>query len=110
VHLLTAVDEVGPPLPAAERRLQRRRRCGTVALVPAADPDLPLRQAAVGRVRELAETYDDLVPLARLREGSLFEGQRVSRRSSVAVCASSTTSRRSADTAHRPNRLHLYAP
>ena len=46
--------------------------------MPAVDPDLPLRQAAVARARELAETYDDLVPLARLREGFLFEGPRVS--------------------------------
>jgi hypothetical protein len=46
--------------------------------VPAADPDLPLRQAAVARARELAEAYDDLVPLPRLREGFVFEGQRVS--------------------------------
>jgi hypothetical protein len=45
--------------------------------VPAVDPDLPLRQAAVARARELAETYDDLVPLARLREGFVFEGQPV---------------------------------
>ena len=34
----------------------------------AADPDLPLRQAAVARARRLAQDYDDLVPLARLRE------------------------------------------
>jgi hypothetical protein len=46
--------------------------------VPAADPDLPLRQAAVARARQLAEAYDDLVPLPRLREGFVFDGQRVS--------------------------------
>jgi putative restriction endonuclease len=46
--------------------------------VAAADPDLPLRQAAVERVRELAQDYDDLVPLARLREGFIFNGTRVS--------------------------------
>jgi putative restriction endonuclease len=46
--------------------------------MPAFDPDLPLRQAAVARARHLAETYDDLVPLARLREGFEFEGVRVS--------------------------------
>jgi hypothetical protein len=34
----------------------------------AADPDLPLRQAAVARARRLAQDYDDLIPLARLRE------------------------------------------
>jgi putative restriction endonuclease len=46
--------------------------------MPAFDPDLPLRQAAVARARHLAETYDDLVPVARLREGFEFEGVRVS--------------------------------
>jgi putative restriction endonuclease len=44
----------------------------------AADPDLPLRQAAVARARELARDYEDLVPLARLREGFAFAGARVS--------------------------------
>jgi putative restriction endonuclease len=42
------------------------------------DPDLALRQAAVARARELAHTYDDLVPLKRLREGFLFHGRRIS--------------------------------
>jgi len=42
------------------------------------DPDLALRQAAVARARELAQTYDDLVPLGRLREGFEFAGGRVS--------------------------------
>jgi len=46
--------------------------------VPSADPHLSLRQAAVARARELAQTYDDLVPLARLREGFGFDGERVS--------------------------------
>src|SRR5215207_5968769 len=46
--------------------------------MPAADPDLALRQAAVARARELAQTYDDLVPLARLREGFVLGEQRVS--------------------------------
>jgi putative restriction endonuclease len=45
--------------------------------VPDADPDLPLRQAAVARARQLAELYDDLVPLTRLREGFGFGGVRV---------------------------------
>ena len=31
------------------------------------DPDLPLRQAAVARARRLAQEYDELVPLPRLR-------------------------------------------
>jgi putative restriction endonuclease len=48
------------------------------ASVPSADPDLSLRQAAVARARELARTYDDLVPLARLREGFRFGDERVS--------------------------------
>ena len=46
--------------------------------MPAVDPDLPLRQAAVARARHLAEIYDDLVPLARLREGFQVGGARVS--------------------------------
>jgi putative restriction endonuclease len=46
--------------------------------VPTVDPDLPLRQAAVARARQLAETYDDLVPLAQLRAGFHFAGARVS--------------------------------
>jgi hypothetical protein len=48
------------------------------ARVPPADPDLALRQAAVIRARELVHTYDDLVPLDRLREGFDFGGQRIS--------------------------------
>lgn len=43
-----------------------------------ADPDLPLRRAAVEQARQLAERYDDLVPLARLRQGFMFDGERVS--------------------------------
>jgi putative restriction endonuclease len=46
--------------------------------VPSVDPDLALRQAAVSRARELTQTYDDLVPLERLREGFEFDGRRVS--------------------------------
>jgi len=46
--------------------------------VPPPDPDLTLRQAAVGRARELAQRYDDLVPLDRLREGFAHDGRRVS--------------------------------
>jgi putative restriction endonuclease len=42
------------------------------------DPDLPLRQAAVARARELTQVYDDLVPLTRLREGFEFAGASVS--------------------------------
>ena len=48
------------------------------AWVPPADPDLELRQAAVKRARELAQAYDDLVPLDRLRDGFQFGGQRIS--------------------------------
>lgn len=43
-----------------------------------ADPDLALRQAAVARARTLAQAYDDLVPVDRLREGFEFGGQRIS--------------------------------
>jgi putative restriction endonuclease len=46
--------------------------------VPSVDPDLGLRQAAVAKARELAQTYDDLVPVGQLREGFRFAGQRVS--------------------------------
>ena len=46
--------------------------------MPPADPDLALRQAAVDRARELAQIYDDLVPVHALREGFLFERVRVS--------------------------------
>lgn len=42
------------------------------------DPDLPLRRAAVDRARELAQRYDDLVPLTALRDGFWFNGDRVS--------------------------------
>jgi putative restriction endonuclease len=44
----------------------------------AADPDLPLRQVAVAHARRLAQHYDDLVPLTRLRDGFEFEGRRIS--------------------------------
>jgi putative restriction endonuclease len=43
-----------------------------------ADPDLALRQAAITRAQELAEAYDGLIPLAALREGFQFRGQRIS--------------------------------
>jgi putative restriction endonuclease len=46
--------------------------------VPPVDPDLALGQAAVARARTLGQTYDDLVPLERLREGFDFDGRRVS--------------------------------
>jgi putative restriction endonuclease len=46
--------------------------------VAAIDPDLPLRQAAVARARQLTQEYDDLVPLARIREGFVFGEARVS--------------------------------
>jgi hypothetical protein len=49
-----------------------------LTVVPAVDPDLDLRRAAVARARELAHAYDDLVPLARLREGFEYAGDRVS--------------------------------
>jgi hypothetical protein len=41
-------------------------------------PGFPLRQAAVAHARRLAQDYDDLVPLDRLREGFEFVGRRVS--------------------------------
>jgi putative restriction endonuclease len=43
------------------------------------DPrDLALRQAALKRARELQELYDDMIPVAALREGFVHDGQRVS--------------------------------
>ena len=42
------------------------------------DPDLALRQAAITRAQGLSSAYDDLVPLAALREGFEFRGQRIS--------------------------------
>jgi putative restriction endonuclease len=46
--------------------------------VPPIDPDLPLRQEAVAHARRLAQVYDDLVPVERLREGFVFHGERIS--------------------------------
>jgi putative restriction endonuclease len=43
------------------------------------DPrDLPLRQAALKRARELQQLYDDMIPLGALREGFRHNGERVS--------------------------------
>ena len=46
--------------------------------MPAVDPDLALRRAAVEHARRLAERYDDLVPIEQLRVGFAFDGERVS--------------------------------
>jgi putative restriction endonuclease len=40
--------------------------------------DVQLRRSAIDRVRELQRRYDDLVPVAALREGFSFDGRRVS--------------------------------
>lgn len=40
--------------------------------------DLALRRAALDRVRVLQTRYDDLIPLAALRDGFEFEGRRIS--------------------------------
>ena len=42
------------------------------------DPDLALRQAAITRATELRSSYDDLVPVAALRDGFVFRGQQIS--------------------------------
>lgn len=42
------------------------------------DPDHELRVAANLRARELSQRFDDLVPIAALREGFVFRGERVS--------------------------------
>ena len=41
------------------------------------DPDLALRQAAITRVLELRDVYGDFVPRDALREGFLFQDERV---------------------------------
>ncbi|HEX8742505.1 MAG TPA: HNH endonuclease [Thermoleophilaceae bacterium] len=46
--------------------------------MPAIDPDHDLRVAAHAKARELARRYTDLVPVAALREGFVFEGERIS--------------------------------
>jgi putative restriction endonuclease len=50
---------------------------GESAIAPI-DPDLPLRQAALSRARELQIAFQDIVPLAVLREGFRHEGRRIS--------------------------------
>jgi putative restriction endonuclease len=42
-----------------------------------ADPDLGLRQAAITRVLELREAYEDFVPREVLRQGFTFRGERI---------------------------------
>ncbi len=46
--------------------------------MPPTDPDHELRVAANERARQLSQAYDDLVPIAALREGFTFGGERVS--------------------------------
>src|SRR4051812_10350282 len=69
--------------PGAQRSFCRRRlavdvRVRESSAVAAVDPDLALRQAAVARARQLAQLHDDLVPLAQLQAGFVFEDERVS--------------------------------
>ena len=47
-------------------------------MVVSGDLDLSLRQAAITRATELRSSYDDLVPVAALREGFVFRGERIS--------------------------------
>src|SRR3954470_13558017 len=54
------------------------RACATVPAVPDVDPDLALGQAAVTQARQLAQLYDDLVPLPQLQAGFVFKDERVS--------------------------------
>jgi putative restriction endonuclease len=42
------------------------------------DPDYTLRLAANDAARRLSQRYDDIVPLAELRRGFVFQGERVS--------------------------------
>lgn len=53
-------------------------RSGKLRLVALVDPDLALRQAAITRASELSAAYRDLVPLAAIREGFWFRGERIS--------------------------------
>lgn len=46
--------------------------------MPPFDPDHELRVAANQRARELSHRFDDLVPIAALREGFMFGGERIS--------------------------------
>jgi putative restriction endonuclease len=46
--------------------------------VPPIDPDHELRAAAHRRARDLGQRYDDLVPVDVLRDGFIYEGQRIS--------------------------------
>lgn len=90
--------------------------------MPSVDPDLALRRAAVARARELAQTYDDLVPLNRLREGFSFEGERVSfgsfqkgihrsrlQRGGAALTVTTSFKDPYADEFHEAGGLFLYA-
>jgi putative restriction endonuclease len=49
-----------------------------LSIVRVPDPDHELRVAAHQRARELGQRYDDLVPLAAIREGFVFRGERIS--------------------------------
>ncbi len=62
----------GPAEPGLDERprLRERRRVS--------DPDHALRVAAIEHVREITHRFNDLVPLAALREGFPFAGTRVS--------------------------------
>lgn len=42
------------------------------------DPDHALRVAALEKARELARVFDDVVPLAVIRDGFAFDGERIS--------------------------------
>jgi putative restriction endonuclease len=44
----------------------------------ALDPDHALREAGIGRARELSRAFDDLVPISAIREGFWFQGERIS--------------------------------
>ncbi len=48
------------------------------SLLPGGDPDHDLRAAAHKRARELGQRYNDLVPVAALREGFVYNRERIS--------------------------------
>jgi hypothetical protein len=50
--------------------------CGMLASM-SAESDFDLRQAAIARVRELSDQFDDIIPVHALREGVVYAGERV---------------------------------
>lgn len=58
--------------------MRRGPPSASIAPISSRDPDLPLRRAAIEAVELLARAYEDLVPVAALRQGFEYRGRRVS--------------------------------